>query len=108
VIASPVLLGVSIAVLAAGTFAFRFAGPALRSRITFPPRVTKLLETSSVVLLAALVVTSGLMEDGVLAGVARPAGVVVGGVLAWHKAPFAVSVVGAAGTAAVLRLFGIP
>jgi branched-subunit amino acid transport protein len=105
---SPVLLVVSIAVLAGGTFAFRLAGPALRSRITFPPQVTKLLETASVVLLAALVVTSGLMEDGVLAGVARPAGVLVGGVLAWHKAPFAVSVLGAAGTAAVLRLFGVP
>ncbi|OLF12506.1 AzlD domain-containing protein [Actinophytocola xanthii] len=102
------LLVVSIAVLAVGTFAFRFAGPALRSRITFPPQVTKLLETASVVLLAALVVTSGLMEDGVLAGVARPTGVLVGGLLAWYKAPFAVAVVGAAGTAAVLRLFGLP
>lgn len=104
----PVLVLVSIAVLAAGTFAFRLAGPALRARVTFPPRATKLLEVASVVLLAALVVTSGLTEGGGLAGVARPAGVLVGGVLAWRRAPFAVVVLSAAVTAAVLRLLGVP
>lgn len=108
VMAAPALLFGAIAVLAAGTFAFRFAGPALRSRVTFPPRATKLLETASVVLLAALVVTSGLTEGGGLAGIARPAGVLVGGVLAWRKAPFAVVILAAAATAAVLRLLGVP
>ena len=50
------------------------------------------------------VVTSGLTEGSVLAGVARPAGVLVGGVLAWRKAPFAVSIL----AAALLRILGVP
>jgi branched-subunit amino acid transport protein len=108
VMAAPVLVVGGIAVLAAGTFAFRFAGPALRTKVDFPPRATKLLETASVVLLAALVVTSGLTEDGGPAGIARPVGVLVGGVLAWRKAPFAVVVLAAAGAAAALRLLGVP
>ncbi|MGH3962198.1 MAG: AzlD domain-containing protein [Pseudonocardiaceae bacterium] len=101
------LIGAMLA-LAAGTFAFRFAGPALRTRITFPPRATKLLETSSIVLLAALVATTALSEGHGFAGFARPVGVLVGGVLAWRKAPFLLVVLAAAGTAAVLRLLGVP
>lgn len=62
VMSAPVVLVGAILVLAAGTFAFRFAGPALHTKITFPPRVAMLLETASVVLLAALVVTSGITE----------------------------------------------
>ncbi|MYY81399.1 AzlD domain-containing protein, partial [Streptomyces sp. SID335] len=38
---------------------------------------------------------------------ARPAGVLAGGVLAWRRAPFAVVVVGAAATTALLRLAGV-
>lgn len=104
---NPGLLGGMLA-LAAGTFALRFAGPVLRNRISFAPRATTLLETSSVVLLAALVATAALSEGHGLAGFARPAGVLVGGVLAWRKAPFLLVVLAAAGTAAVLRLRGVP
>jgi len=43
-----------------------------------------------------------------LAGVARPAGVAVGALLAWRRAPFVVVVVAAAATAALLRLAGVP
>jgi hypothetical protein len=39
--------------------------------------------------------------------VARPAGVLVGAVLAWRRAPFVVVIVAAAGTAALLRLAGV-
>ena len=106
--AHPVLLIGSVVVLALGTFGFRLAGPALRTRITFPPAATRLLETASVVLLAALVVTTALYEGHGFAGFARPAGVLVGGVLAWRKMPFRVVVLAAAGTAAGLRLLGIP
>lgn len=95
-------------VLAAGTFAFRFAGPVLRSRVTLAPKVERLMSTSAVVLLAALVVTASLLEGGEFAGYARPAGVLVGGVLAWRKAPFVVVVLAAALTAAGLRLLGVP
>lgn len=105
---SPLVLVVATVVLGVGTFAFRFAGPALRSRVELSERVEQLMATSAVVLLAALVATSALMEDGGFAGVARPAGVVVGGVLAWRKAPFVVVVVAAAATAAGLRLLGVP
>ena len=105
---NPVLLIGAMLALAAGTFAFRFAGPALRTGISFPPRATKLLETSSVVLLAALVATTALSEGHGFAGFARPVGVLVGGVLAWRKAPFLLVVLAAAGTAAVLRLLGVP
>lgn len=105
---NPVLLIGGMLALAAGTFAFRFAGPVLRNRISFPPRATKLLETSSVVLLAALVATAALSQGHGFAGFARPAGVLVGGVLAWLKAPFLLVVLAAAGAAALLRLLGVP
>ena len=93
--------------LSAGTFAFRFAGPVLRQRIAFPPWAERLLETAAVVLLAALVATTALAKGHGFVGPARPVGVLVGGVLAWRKAPFLVVVLAAAATAAVLRLLGV-
>lgn len=95
-------------VLGAGTFAFRFAGPLLRSRVELSPRVERLMATSAVVLLGGLVVTAALFDGHEFAGVARPVGVLVGGVLAWRKAPFVLIVIAAAGTAAGLRLLGVP
>ena len=94
--------------LSAGTFAFRFSGPALRERIAFPPWVEKLLEAAAVVLLAALAATTALTQGHGFAGLARPAGVLVGGILAWRKAPFLVVVLAAAAATAVLRLLGVP
>ncbi|MFG1811808.1 AzlD domain-containing protein [Streptomyces sp. NPDC049040] len=96
------------AVLGAGTFAFRFAGPVLRSRMTLPGRAERLLEVAVVVLLAALVATSALTDAHTFAGPARPAGVAVGALSAWRGAPFLVVVVAAAATTAVLRLIGAP
>jgi hypothetical protein len=77
---TPLLVGAML-VLAIGTYAFRLAGPALRSRVEFPPAVEKLME--------------------------RPVGVLVGGLLAWRKAPFVVVVLGAAVCTALLRLVGV-
>src|SRR5262245_53267095 len=99
---------VAAIVLGAGTFAFRFAGPALRTRVDLPPGVERLLVLASVVLLAALVGTAALLDGHHFAGIARATGVGVGGVLAWRKAPFVVVVIGAAATAAGLRLLGVP
>ncbi|MBB4683191.1 AzlD domain-containing protein [Amycolatopsis jiangsuensis] len=99
---------IATAVLGAGTFAFRFAGPVLRDRVKLSPRAERLMTLAAVVLLAALVATSALTEGHGFAGVARPAGVLVGGVLAWRKAPFVVVVIAAAATAALLRLAGVP
>ncbi|MGH3464431.1 MAG: AzlD domain-containing protein [Kribbellaceae bacterium] len=104
----PVLVVVAILVLAAGTFALRFAGPVLRTRVEIPDQVEALLATAAVVLLAALVATAALTDGHGFAGIARPTGVLVGGVLAWRRAPFVLVVVAAAATAAVLRLLGVP
>ncbi len=95
-------------ILGVGTFAFRFAGPVLRTRADLPPRLEKLMGVAVVVLFAALVATSTLLDGRDFVGFARPAGVVVGGVLAWRKAPFVIVVLAAAGTAAGLRLLGVP
>jgi branched-subunit amino acid transport protein len=102
------LVVAGMATLAVGTYAIRFAGPALRTRITFPPRAEKLLEAAAVILLAALVATTALTEGHRFSGLARPVGVLVGGVLAWRKAPFLVVVLAAAATTALLRLLGVP
>jgi branched-subunit amino acid transport protein len=104
----PTLVVAGMLALSAGTFAFRFSGPVLRQRISFPPWAERLLEAAAVVLLAALVATTALTQGHGFAGLARPAGVLVGGVLAWRKAPFLVVVLAAAVTTAVLRLLGVP
>ena len=101
------LVVAGMATLAAGTYAFRLSGQLLRARISFPPRAEKLLEGAAVVLLAALVATTAPTQGHGFAGIARPVGVLVGGVLAWRKAPFLVVVIAAAATTAVLHLLGV-
>ncbi|WP_030795077.1 AzlD domain-containing protein [Streptomyces sp. NRRL S-920] len=93
--------------LAAGTYVFRLAGPVLHGRVELPVRVQELLTVGATVLLVALLATGALMEGQGFAGWARPAGVLVGGLLAWRRAPFAVVVVGAAAATALLRLAGV-
>jgi branched-subunit amino acid transport protein len=92
------------AVLGAGTFAFRFAGPVLQARVPLSPRVERLMGVAVVVLLSALVATSGLTQGHGFAGPARAAGVAVGSILAWRRAPFLLVVLAAAATNAGLRL----
>ncbi|MEV0796608.1 AzlD domain-containing protein [Kribbella sp. NPDC050281] len=104
---TPLVL-VGILVLAVGTFSLRLAGPVMRSRFELPERAQQFLAAAAIVLLTALVATSALTDGHGPAGVARPAGVLVGGVLAWRKAPFVLVVVAAAATAAGLRLLGVP
>lgn len=103
-----IALMIAALVLAAGTFVFRLAGPLLRARFTISPRIEKLMGVSVIVVLSALVATAALLEGYEFAGFARPAGVAVGGLLAWRKAPFVIVVLGAAATAAVLRFVGVP
>jgi branched-subunit amino acid transport protein len=99
---------IAVLVLGAGTFAFRLTGPLLADRIDLSPRVEEVLNLATVVLLTALVATAAVYASKDFAGYARPIGVLVGGVLAWRKAPFVVVVVAAAATAAGLRLVGVP
>lgn len=102
------MLLAGVLILAAGTYGFRWAGPTLRSRLTVPKQVTKLLDKAAVTLLAALVAVTGVTEGHhEIASYARLTGVLVAGVLAWRKAPFIVIVVAAAATAALLRLAGV-
>ena len=98
----------AIAVLAAGTYAFRLAGPAFRHRLRISPRLQHLLSVAAAVLLTALVATAALTQGHGFAGWARPAGVLAGGVLAIRRVPFPLVVVAAAATTAVLRLAGLP
>lgn len=98
---------VAMLLLAVGTYALRLTGPLLHGRVEIPVRVRELLAGAAVVLLVALLATGALTEDGGFAGWARPAGVLAGGVLAWRGAPFAVVVLGAAVTAAGLRVLGV-
>jgi hypothetical protein len=107
----------AILVLAAGTYAFRVAGPLLRARLVrsrgggeaaLPPRVTELMSVAAIVLLVALIATAALTDGGSFAGVALPAGVLTGGVLAWRRVPFVFVVLAAAVVAAGLRALGVP
>ncbi|GAA1352593.1 AzlD domain-containing protein [Saccharothrix algeriensis] len=97
----------AVLVLAAGTYAFRLAGPLLRDRLALPDRARELLSMSATVLLVALVATSSLTRGQGFAGWALPIGVLVGGLAAWRRAPFVVVVVLAAATTAGLRLLGL-
>ncbi|WP_238015348.1 AzlD domain-containing protein [Dactylosporangium sp. AC04546] len=98
---------VVILALAAGTYALRLAGPVLRERLSVSETVKRYLTLAAVALLAALIGTAALLDGTEFVGIARPAGVLVGAVLAWRKAPFVVVVVAAALTAALLRLAGV-
>ncbi|MFI6867565.1 AzlD domain-containing protein [Nocardia sp. NPDC050406] len=93
--------------LALGTYAFRFAGPVLRRRVNISPRVVRLLEIASMVLLTALAVTTLMPSGKGAVGFALPAGVLVAIVLAWRRAPLLVVILAAAATTAVLRLLGV-
>jgi branched-subunit amino acid transport protein len=101
-------LVVVIALLAAGTYGLRLSGAVLGGRLRLSPWLARLLPLAAVALLAALAATAALTNAGHLAGVARPAGVLAGLVAAWRKAPFVLVVVIAAGTAALLRVAGVP
>ena len=92
--------------LGAGTYGIRFAGPALRRRITFAPRIAQLLEIGSVVLLIALAVTT-LVPAHHRVGFALPAGVLVAAILAWRRAPLVAVALAAAATTALLRVLGV-
>lgn len=97
----------AIVALAALTYAFRIAGPLLTGRVTIPAAAQRLFTSAAAVLLVALAATSALFTSHDFAGWARPAGVLVAGVLAARRAPFPVVVLVAASVTALLRLAGI-
>jgi branched-subunit amino acid transport protein len=98
----------AIVVLGVGTYSMRLGGVLLRGRLKLSDGLRRVLAMAAAALLAALAGTAALMAGTDFAGIARPAGVLVGGILAWRKAPFVVVVLAAAATAALLRLAGVP
>jgi len=96
-----------ILTLAVGTYTMRLSGVLLRDRLELSDQLQRLLPMAAASLLAALAATAALMDGASFAGVARPAGVLAGALLAWRRAPFVVVVLAAAATAALLRLAGV-
>ncbi|MFB9375393.1 AzlD domain-containing protein [Kineococcus gynurae] len=100
----------AVLALAVGTAALRLGGLALAGRVRLAPGVQALLDRGTVVLIVAVVAVATLpgsrAADAPLP-LALPLGVLVGAVLAWRRAPFAVVVLAAAGTTAALRALGL-
>ncbi|ORM72717.1 branched-chain amino acid transport [Pantoea wallisii] len=97
-----------IALLAVGTYAIRFAGYRLGSRMPMSERARNMLSDAATVLLLAVAVTTALFEGTHFAGVARVAGVLFAVFLAWRRAPLIFVIIGAAIMTALLRYFGVP
>lgn len=98
----------ALGVLAGGTFLMRVLPLLLHDRLRFTDRTVRLLELGAVALLVALVTTGAVFEGTAFAGCARPVGVGVAGLALWLRLPFALVVVVAALTTALLRLAGLP
>ena len=98
----------AIIALGVGTYCMRLGGVLLAGRLELDDRLQRVLPMAAAALLAALAGTAALMAGTEFAGVARPVGVLVGGILAWRRVPFVVVVLAAAATAALLRLAGVP
>ncbi len=88
-----------------GCYLLKLVGYLVPARVLEHGRARRLVELVPVALLAALVVVEAIANGGTydLDG-PRLAGVAVGAVAVWRRAPFLVIVVAAAVTAAVLRL----
>lgn len=94
----------ALLVLAAGSYALKAAGPLLLGDREPSPRVARLLALVAVPLLAALIVVQTLADGERLVLDARVPALAVGALCVWRGAPFLVTVLAAAATAAGLRL----
>ena len=93
-----------IAVVGVVTIAFKASGPVLLGKRELPARVASVVEVLAPAMLAALVVTQTVGGDRELVIDERLAGVVVGGIAVWLRAPLLVVMAVAAVTAALIRL----
>jgi len=88
----------------AGCFALKFAGFAMPQRWFDAPHIRRSIELMPIALLSALVVVQSLAAGRHYdANAARLAGVAVGALAVWRRAPFIVVVVSAAVTAGAWR-----
>ena len=97
-----------IALLAAGTYAIRFAGYRLGSRLPMSEKTRNMLSDAATVLLLAVAVTTALFEGTHFAGIARVAGVLFAVFLAWRRTPLILVIAGAAAMTGLLRYLGVP
>jgi branched-subunit amino acid transport protein len=95
---------IMVALCAVTTFAIRAFGPVAVGSRTFGPRVSRVLSLLPAALLAALVITETVIQDGRLDVDARLAGVAFAGVLLWRRVSVVWVVIGAAAFTALLRL----
>ncbi len=97
----------AVAFLSVGTYAFRWAGPALPERFTGSSRAQQLVNDAAVLLLAGVMATTAVTQDTGFSGPARVLAVAAAGLLAWRGAPFIVVIALAATVAALCRLAGL-
>jgi branched-subunit amino acid transport protein len=89
----------------AGCYALKLAGYLVPARLVDSPRIRRLVELVPVALLAALVVVEAVANGrSIDLDAPRLAGVAVGALAVWRRAPFMVVVVAAGATAALIRL----
>lgn len=96
-----------IVLLAVGTYAIRFAGYRLGSRLPMSEKTHNMLSDAATVLLLAVAVTTALFEGTHFAGIARVAGVLFAVFLAWRRTPLILVIVGAAVMTGLLRYLGV-
>ena len=89
--------------LAAGIYAQKAIGPVLLGDRSLPVRLERLLALVAVPLLAALIVVQTVADGERLEVDARVPALAVAAVCVWRRAPFLVTVLAAAATAAGLR-----
>jgi branched-subunit amino acid transport protein len=94
----------TVALCAVTTFAIRGFGPVATGGRTLGPRAARVLSLLPAALLAALVVTGTVLQDGALDIDARVAGLGTAAVLLWRRASVIWVVIGAAAVTAALRL----
>jgi branched-subunit amino acid transport protein len=94
----------AVALCAITTFAIRAFGPVTAGGRPFGPRTTRVLALLPAALLAALVITETVIQDGKLDVDARLPGVAAAGLLLWRGASAIWVVIGAAAVTALLRL----
>lgn len=90
--------------LCAGCYAMKAAGPLLLAQRRLPPPVERLVGLVAVPVLAAMVALQTVGRGRSLVLDARLAALAVAALLVWKRAPFLAVVLGAAATAALLRL----
>ena len=100
------MIWIAILGLAAAAFALKALGPVIVGRRPLRPGTLQVLEIVAVPIIAAVVLVQTLDGGGRLVIDARVPALCVAALLVWRRAPFAVVVVAAAATAAVLRAAG--